>query len=187
MRPNTRGILVAIALILLAILLLLLTGKKVEVVDAKEVNQVRATSEQSAVPFEAEEKQHLHLTTITTLPPTTTTVYIPPTTTTTITPTTTTVQAAASSPSVTGVNWDRIADCESGERDGSGRPIPGTANWSINTGNGYYGGLQFSHSTWIAYGGGQYAENAHLTSRENQIAVASGMVLSHWPNCGKYG
>lgn len=74
-----------------------------------------------------------------------------------------------------GVNWDAIADCESG------------GNWSTNTGNGYYGGLQFSHSTWIAYGGGRYAENAHLTSRENQIAIASGMGLSHWPHCGKYG
>lgn len=74
-----------------------------------------------------------------------------------------------------GVNWDAIAECESG------------GDWSINTGNGYYGGLQFSHSTWIAYGGGQYAENAHLTSRANQIAVASGMSLSHWPHCGSRG
>lgn len=74
-----------------------------------------------------------------------------------------------------GVNWDAIAQCESG------------GNWHINTGNGYYGGLQFSHSTWIAYGGGRYADNAHLTSRENQIAIASTMSLGHWPNCGKYG
>ena len=123
------------------------------------------------------------------------------TTTTTVPTTTTTVPTTTTSPPTTaqyisppvvesnssGVNWDRIADCESGARDSNGVPIPGTANWSINTGNGYYGGLQFHHGTWIAYGGGRYAENAHLTSRENQIAIASGMALSHWPNCGKYG
>jgi hypothetical protein len=87
--------------------------------------------------------------------------------------TTTTVPPPRRRP--TTVNWDAIAQCESG------------GNWSINTGNGYYGGLQFSHSTWIAYGGGQYAENAHLTSRENQIAVASTMGLGHWPHCGSRG
>lgn len=183
MRLNTRKILVAILLVVLAILLLLVTGKKVEVVEARDVV---ATSAKPVVAYEAEEKEILRpTTTTTTLPPTTTTVYIPPTTT-TLPPTTTTVQAAASRPSG-GVNWDRIADCESGERDSSGTPIPGSANWSINTGNGYYGGLQFHHDTWIAYGGGQYSNNAHETSRENQIAVASGMGLGHWPNCGKYG
>lgn len=85
-------------------------------------------------------------------------------------------RAASQAPAISSeVNWDAIAQCESG------------GNWSINTGNGYYGGLQFSHSTWIAYGGGRYAENAHLTSRENQIAIASTMSLSHWPHCGRYG
>lgn len=74
-----------------------------------------------------------------------------------------------------GVCWDCVASCESG------------GDWSINTGNGYYGGLQFSYSTWHAYGGGQYAEYPHLATREQQIAVASGMALSHWPHCGALG
>ncbi|HYN71288.1 MAG TPA: transglycosylase family protein [Nakamurella sp.] len=56
--------------------------------------------------------------------------------------------------------WDSVAQCES------------TGNWAINTGNGYYGGLQFSQSTWEAYGGQQYASRADLASREAQIAVA---------------
>lgn len=68
-------------------------------------------------------------------------------------------------------NWDRIAACESG------------GNWSINTGNGYYGGLQFSQSTWIGAGGGQYAPRADLATREQQIAVASRLPRSSWPNC----
>jgi len=57
--------------------------------------------------------------------------------------------------------WDRIAQCESG------------GNWSINTGNGYYGGLQFSSSTWLSNGGGQYAARADLATRLEQIAVAN--------------
>jgi uncharacterized protein YabE (DUF348 family) len=57
--------------------------------------------------------------------------------------------------------WDQVAQCESG------------GNWHINTGNGYYGGLQFSRSTWLAYGGGQFAARADLASREQQITVAN--------------
>jgi uncharacterized protein YabE (DUF348 family) len=57
--------------------------------------------------------------------------------------------------------WDRVAACESG------------GNWSINTGNGYYGGLQFSISTWLAYNGGQFASRADLASRAEQITVAN--------------
>ena len=68
--------------------------------------------------------------------------------------------------------WDSVAACESG------------GNWHTNTGNGYYGGLQFLTSTWLAYGGGRYASRADLATREQQIAVASGMSLSHWPVCG---
>jgi nucleoid-associated protein YgaU len=56
--------------------------------------------------------------------------------------------------------WDAVAQCES------------SGNWAINTGNGYYGGLQFSQSTWNAYGGQQYASRADLASRDEQIAVA---------------
>ena len=56
--------------------------------------------------------------------------------------------------------WDSVAQCES------------SGNWAINTGNGYYGGLQFTESTWNAYGGQQYASRADLATREEQIAVA---------------
>lgn len=57
--------------------------------------------------------------------------------------------------------WDRIAQCESG------------GNWSINTGNGYYGGLQFAASTWAAYGGTAYAPTANLATRDQQITIAN--------------
>ena len=56
--------------------------------------------------------------------------------------------------------WDSVAQCES------------SGNWSINTGNGYYGGLQFSQSTWEAFGGTQYASRADLATKEQQIAIA---------------
>lgn len=86
------------------------------------------------------------------------------------------VQAPAHADSV---NWDAVAQCESG------------GNWSINTGNGYYGGLQFSRSTWLAYGGGSYASTANLASRSAQIAVAEkvlvGQGIGAWPVCGKRG
>jgi nucleoid-associated protein YgaU len=75
------------------------------------------------------------------------------------------------------VNWDAIAQCESG------------GNWSTNTGNGYYGGLQFSQGTWLAYGGGQYAPTASQASRSEQLAVAertlAGQGIGAWPVCGK--
>ncbi len=58
------------------------------------------------------------------------------------------------------MNWDGVARCES------------TNNWSINTGNGYYGGLQFDNRTWLGAGGGAYAPRADLASREQQIAIA---------------
>ncbi len=72
-------------------------------------------------------------------------------------------------------DWDRLAQCESG------------GNWAINTGNGYHGGLQFSASTWQAYGGGQYAPTANLATREQQIAIAektlAGQGWGAWPAC----
>ncbi|MEV6117174.1 transglycosylase family protein [Streptomyces sp. NPDC052109] len=71
--------------------------------------------------------------------------------------------------------WDRIAQCESG------------GNWHINTGNGYYGGLQFSASTWRAYGGTAYAATADQASRSAQIAVATKVQQAQgwgaWPVC----
>ncbi|MFC0033082.1 transglycosylase family protein [Micromonospora chaiyaphumensis] len=81
--------------------------------------------------------------------------------------------------SAAGVNWDAVAQCESG------------GNWHINTGNGYYGGLQFSRSTWNGYGGQKYASRADLASRSEQIAIAEkvldGQGFGAWPVCGKKG
>ncbi|MFG2809286.1 LysM peptidoglycan-binding domain-containing protein [Streptomyces massasporeus] len=71
--------------------------------------------------------------------------------------------------------WDRIAQCESG------------GDWHINTGNGYYGGLQFAPSTWNAYGGTAYAPTADRASRSQQIAVATKVQRAQgwgaWPTC----
>ena len=71
--------------------------------------------------------------------------------------------------------WDRLAQCESG------------GNWHINTGNGYYVGVQFSASTWLGYGGGKYAPRADLASRIQQIAIAEkvlrGQGWGAWPAC----
>ena len=85
-------------------------------------------------------------------------------------------KAKSSAPSVAnGSVWDSLAQCEAG------------GNWAINTGNGFAGGLQFTPSTWLAYGGGQYAPQAHLATREQQIAVASkvqaGQGWGAWPAC----
>jgi len=63
-------------------------------------------------------------------------------------------------PSHWSVNWDAIAHCES------------TNNWSINTGNGYYGGLQFDYGTWLGAGGGIYADRADHATKSQQIAIA---------------
>jgi uncharacterized protein YabE (DUF348 family) len=73
--------------------------------------------------------------------------------------------------------WDAIAKCESG------------GNWSINTGNGYYGGIQFDKQTWNAYGGSQYAPRPDLASKAEQIAVAEKVRDARggygaWPVCG---
>ena len=74
------------------------------------------------------------------------------------------------------VNWDAIAQCESG------------GNWAINTGNGYYGGLQFTPGTWRANGGSGMPNQA---SREEQIRVAENVLrtqgIGAWPSCGGRG
>ncbi|MCF2533107.1 transglycosylase family protein [Yinghuangia sp. KLBMP8922] len=71
--------------------------------------------------------------------------------------------------------WDKVAQCES------------TGNWSINTGNGFYGGLQFTQSTWNAFGGGQYAQRADLATKDQQIAIAEKVLAGQgpgaWPVC----
>jgi len=77
-----------------------------------------------------------------------------------------------------GLNWEAVAQCESG------------GNWHINTGNGFYGGLQFDYSTWLSNGGGAYAPRADLASESEQIAVATRLYdargSSPWPVCGRY-
>ena len=74
-------------------------------------------------------------------------------------------------------DWDRLAQCEAG------------GHWSIHTGNGFHGGLQFSPSTWNAYGGNRYAPNAYQATREQQIAVAekvlAGQGWGAWPSCSR--
>ena len=88
-----------------------------------------------------------------------------------------TPRTATPPPSSSGLNWDAVAACESG------------GNWHINTGNGYYGGLQFDSGTWLSNGGGAYAPRADLASREQQIAVATRLYnargASPWPVCGQ--
>jgi hypothetical protein len=137
----------------------------------------------------AQAQSSLRVTTTTTTAPPTTTTTEPPTTTTTEPPTTTTTEppppppppTETPAPPSTGggfgdpgdyATWDALAQCESG------------GNWSINTGNGYYGGLQFSASTWAAVGGSGLP---HEHSRETQIHF--GQILQarsgwgQWPHC----
>ena len=83
--------------------------------------------------------------------------------------------AAAAAPTH---DWTGVAQCESG------------GNWSINTGNGYYGGLQFSQATWAGYGGTELAPRADLATPAQQVAIAenvlAGQGIGAWPTCGKY-
>ncbi|WP_171058241.1 transglycosylase family protein, partial [Modestobacter altitudinis] len=83
----------------------------------------------------------------------------------------------APAPAPAAHDWDAVAACESG------------GNWSINTGNGYYGGLQFGQSTWNAYGGAGYAARADLATKAEQIAVAEKVLAAQgkgaWPTCGR--
>ncbi|MEV6015620.1 transglycosylase family protein [Streptomyces sp. NPDC051997] len=75
--------------------------------------------------------------------------------------------------------WNKVAACES------------SGNWSVNTGNGYYGGLQFTRSTWEAYGGKAYAGRADLATKDQQIAVAEKVLKGQgpgaWPVCSVRG
>lgn len=84
---------------------------------------------------------------------------------------------AAQSQAATDAEWDQVARCES------------SGNWSINTGNGYQGGLQFSPGTWSSHGGGQFAPAANMASREQQIAIAEQVLATQgkgaWPVCGR--
>jgi hypothetical protein len=87
-------------------------------------------------------------------------------------------QAAPVDPSafvVDDATWDRLAMCES------------SGNWAANTGNGYYGGLQFSLATWQGYDGDEFAPYPHQATREEQIAVAERLYARRgfqpWPAC----
>ena len=82
-----------------------------------------------------------------------------------------TLPASAASTST----WDRLAQCES------------SGNWHINTGNGFYGGLQFTESTWTGFGGGRFASRADLATKAEQIAIAQRVLHTQgwgaWPSC----
>ncbi|MFJ3220136.1 transglycosylase family protein [Kitasatospora sp. NPDC086801] len=85
-----------------------------------------------------------------------------------------TATGASAAPAST---WDAVAQCESG------------GNWSINTGNGFSGGLQFTPSTWKAYGGTSYAAQANQASKAQQISVAEKVLAAQgpgaWPVCSQ--
>ena len=84
--------------------------------------------------------------------------------------------AATTTSASAATGWDEVAACESG------------GDWSINTGNGYYGGLQFSQQTWEGFGGTEYAATADQASKSQQIAIGErvleGQGAGAWPNCG---
>jgi hypothetical protein len=71
--------------------------------------------------------------------------------------------------------WDQLAMCECG------------GNWECNTGNGYFGGLQFTASAWTGFGGGEFATHAHLATREQQIIIGERILArmgwGAWPGC----
>jgi LysM repeat protein len=90
------------------------------------------------------------------------------------------VRASSPAPASSGgTNWSAIAACES------------SGNWAASTGNGFYGGLQFTEQTWLANGGGRYASSANLATPAQQIAVAQNVLATQgigaWPVCGARG
>ncbi len=86
------------------------------------------------------------------------------------------VGGGAPAPEVaSGSVWDALAQCES------------SGNWAMNSGNGFFGGIQFMHQTWVNMGGRDYAEYPHEASREQQIEVAERLLAAYgwgqWPAC----
>ncbi|MYT29382.1 MULTISPECIES: transglycosylase family protein [unclassified Streptomyces] len=79
------------------------------------------------------------------------------------------LMGATSASAASVATWEKVAQCES------------SGNWSINTGNGYYGGLQFSNSSWAAAGGTKYAPRADLATKSQQIAVAEKLLAMQGP------
>ena len=145
---------------------------------------VRALRESDPVRFEAAPTSESTTTTATPTTTTTTTAPPPPPTTTTSAPPAPPPPPAPEPAAATGASgyadpsnpaaWDRLAQCESG------------GNWHIDTGNGYYGGLQFSLSSWQAVGGTGYP---HEHSRETQITMGQRLHAQggwgHWPGCAR--
>ncbi|HWC36167.1 MAG TPA: transglycosylase family protein [Mycobacteriales bacterium] len=89
-----------------------------------------------------------------------------------------TVLVPTTANAATDAQWDRVAQCESG------------GNWHTNTGNGYYGGLQFAAHTWASFDTKHYASRADLATREEQIDVANHVLARQgwgaWPVCSHY-
>jgi hypothetical protein len=87
------------------------------------------------------------------------------------------ITTAGAAQATTSAQWDRLARCESG------------GNWHINTGNGFYGGLQFTQGTWIGHGGSRFAPRADLATREQQIIVGTHVARTQgwgaWPVCSR--
>ncbi|NYF97894.1 transglycosylase family protein [Janibacter cremeus] len=85
--------------------------------------------------------------------------------------------ASTASASTSSGVWDAVAQCESG------------GNWSINTGNGFYGGLQFTTQTWQGFGGGKYAAQANQATKGQQIEIAQKVLQTQgpgaWPVCSQ--
>ncbi len=85
--------------------------------------------------------------------------------------------AAVAQTAAPGWPWSQLVQCEA------------SGNWQIANGNGYYGGLQFAHSTWVSYGGQAYAGYAHQATPAQQVEIAERIVASHggsygaWPGC----
>jgi hypothetical protein len=83
------------------------------------------------------------------------------------------VEAASAPKTAPKETWERIAACES------------TSRWDLNTGNGYYGGLQFSATTWRSAGGTKYAPLAHQASKDQQIEIADAwLAKTSWSQWG---
>lgn len=164
-------LIVALAAVLLAVFLRL-----------SDTDEIRVTTVDDTTPrmLWGSEKQAM--------PPSTTTTTEPPTTTTMTTtthPPSTTTPAPVSAGASGRVDWWAIAVCESSL--GTGAP-----QWHINTGNGYYGGLQFAQGSWVSAGGTRFAPRADLATPDQQIATAmvlsdDGRNLGHWPVCGRHG
>ncbi|WP_205874652.1 transglycosylase family protein [Mycobacterium camsae] len=86
------------------------------------------------------------------------------------------IAMAGQATAATDAEWDAVARCESG------------GNWAINTGNGFYGGVQFAAGTWASHGGTEFAPSAQLATKDQQIAIAERVLATQgrgaWPVCG---